>query len=132
MQDLTTASDAQASAGTTRLERIYQVTVLAMVFVEMLISAIDRQIFAVAMPQLKAEFGMSDKVVGLVSGLPFALLYAGLSIPIAWLADTRFRRTSLITISLMVWSAMTALCGLAGGILGPKPTLALFFESHAL
>jgi MFS family permease len=116
MQGLTAASDAQVSASTTRHKRIYQVTVLAMVFAEMLIAAIDRQIFAVVMPQLKAEFGMSDKVVGLVSGLPFALLYAGLSIPIAWLADRRFRRTSLITISLMVWSAMTAFCGLAGGV----------------
>jgi len=40
------------------------------------------------------------------------LFYTVLGIPIAWLAD-RKNRTWIITIALMIWSAMTALCGLA-------------------
>jgi predicted MFS family arabinose efflux permease len=47
-----------------------------------------------------------------MGGLAFALFYTGLGIPIALLAD-RFSRTWIMTIALAVWSAMTAVCGLA-------------------
>lgn len=114
--NLAVASEAQAPGGQRRVSGAYQATVLTLVFVELLIAAINRQIFGILTPQLKAAFGMSDKVVGLISGLPFTLWYAGLSVPIAWLADTRFRRNVLIAIALIVWSVMTVLCGLSGGV----------------
>ncbi|MGI9343125.1 MAG: spinster family MFS transporter, partial [Gammaproteobacteria bacterium] len=44
--------------------------------------------------------------------LAFALFYTALGIPIAMLAD-RANRTWIMTIALTVWSAMTAVCGLA-------------------
>jgi MFS family permease len=73
---------------------------------------VDRQIIAIVSPAIKAELGLSDSMLGLLKGLAFAVLYTTLGIPIAWLAD-RFNRVSIISVSLAVWSAFTALSGLA-------------------
>jgi len=47
-----------------------------------------------------------------MGGLAFALFYTLLGIPIAMLAD-RSNRTAIMTVALVFWSAMTAVCGLA-------------------
>jgi predicted MFS family arabinose efflux permease len=73
---------------------------------------VDRQIIGVVLEPIKAEFKVSDTMLGLLSGLSFALLYSTLGIPLARYAD-RGNRKHLITISLGVWSVMTALCGVA-------------------
>ncbi len=76
---------------------------------------VDRQILAILLPAIKVEFGVDDWVLGfLVSA--FALFYVTLGIPIAVLAD-RWNRRNLIVASLAIWSAMTALSGLAGNTL---------------
>jgi MFS family permease len=72
------------------------------------------QIIAVSLEPIRAEFRLSDTQLGLVSGTAFALFYGTLGIPIAWLAD-RYNRRNLIAICLCLWSATTALCGLAAG-----------------
>lgn len=73
---------------------------------------IDRQIVAILAVPIKADLGLTDTQLGLMGGLAFALLYTGLGIPVAMLAD-RFSRTWIMTVALAVWSAMTAVCGLA-------------------
>jgi predicted MFS family arabinose efflux permease len=73
---------------------------------------IDRQIVGILAVPIKADLGLTDTQLGLMGGLAFALFYTGLGIPIAMLAD-RFSRTWIMTIALTVWSAMTAVCGLA-------------------
>jgi MFS family permease len=55
-------------------------------------------------------------MLGLLKGLAFAVLYTTLGIPIAWLAD-RWNRVNIVSISLAVWSAFTALSGLAQNVL---------------
>jgi len=62
---------------------------------------------------IKNEFGLSDLQLGLMNGPAFALLYVIASIPIARLAE-RANRITIIAIAVACWSAMTALCGLAG------------------
>jgi MFS family permease len=47
-----------------------------------------------------------------MTGLAFAIFYTVLGIPIARLAD-RASRVNIITVALVVWSGMTALCGVA-------------------
>ena len=47
-----------------------------------------------------------------MGGIAFALFYSGLAIPIAWLAD-RKSRVNIIAVSVALWSAFTAACGLA-------------------
>ena len=75
-------------------------------------SSVDRVIISVLLEPIKAEFQVSDTMLGLLSGLSFALLYSVLGVPIARLAD-RGDRKLLITVALSVWSIMTVLCAAA-------------------
>jgi MFS family permease len=74
---------------------------------------IDRQILSILIEPIKEDLGLNDIQIGLLTGFAFAFFYATLGIPIAKLADRTNRRT-LIVGALTLWSAMTALCGLAG------------------
>lgn len=77
-----------------------------------LVSYIDRMALGVLQEPIKAELGLSDWHLGLLSGPAFALLYSIMGLPIARLAERR-SRTMVLAASLIVWSAMTMLCGLA-------------------
>ena len=73
---------------------------------------VDRQIVGVLAVPIKAELDLSDRQLGLMGGVAFALFYSTLAIPIAWLAD-RKSRIAIISVSVAVWSLFTALCGAA-------------------
>lgn len=72
----------------------------------------DRQILAILMQPIKEELALTDTQLGLLSGLAFALFYSTLGIPIASLAD-RSNRVNIISLSMAIWSALTAACGFA-------------------
>src|ERR1044071_3127149 len=77
------------------------------------VNVMDRsQILAASIQAIKKEFGASDFQLGLLSGIPFALFYSFLGIPIAALAD-RWSRVNVLALSVALWSGMTALCGMA-------------------
>jgi len=57
---------------------------------------------------IKAESGATDTLMGLFTGLAFALFYATLGVPMARLAD-RWSRRNVLAISMAVRSGMTAL-----------------------
>ncbi len=109
MSDIAAEEPAPAVAAKTDSYAWYVLVVLTIVYT---FNFVDRQIIAIVSPAIKAELGLSDSVLGLLKGLAFAVLYTTLGIPIAWLAD-RFNRVSIVTVSLAVWSAFTALSGLA-------------------
>ncbi len=90
----------------------YRTLVLVLLVTVYTFNFLDRQIIGILSIPIQAELGLSDTQLGLMRGLSFALFYATLGVPIAMLAD-RFNRTWIMTIALTVWSAMTALCGLA-------------------
>jgi len=75
---------------------------------------LDRQIMAILIPPIKAELGLSDTALGLLSGFAFTVFFSTIGLLIARLAD-RADRARIITWSLAVFSAMTAVCGLATG-----------------
>lgn len=75
----------------------------------------DRQILAVLIQPVKAEFGLSDLQIGLVTGLGFALTFALLGVPLGRLADRGSRR------SLISW------CRGLGGLLGAAGAAATGF-----
>jgi predicted MFS family arabinose efflux permease len=89
--------------------------VLAMLVVVYTFNFIDRQILAILLPAIKAEFGVNDTILGFLAGSAFALFYATLGVPIALLAD-RWNRRNLIALALAIWSGMTALSGIATNI----------------
>lgn len=85
---------------------------LGLLTVTYFFSYMDRQILAILQELIKEDLNLSDTQLGMLTGLAFAVFYAGLGIPVARLAD-RMNRKNIIAISLTVWSAMTAACGLA-------------------
>src|SRR5688572_25084849 len=87
--------------------RVLFILLLAYIF-----NFIDRQIIGVLAVPIKADLGLSDRQLGLMGGIAFALFYSGLAIPIAWLAD-RKNRVNIIAVSVALWSLCTAACGLA-------------------
>ena len=89
--------------------RRYVLGVLVVVYT---FNFIDRQILSILLEPIKNELHLSDTQLGLLTGFAFAMFYATLGIPIARYAD-RSNRRNLIAIALTVWSAMTALSGVA-------------------
>ena len=77
---------------------------------------VDRIIMNVLVEPVKAEFGISDARIGLLTGLAFAFLNVGLGLVIARYAE-RARRMTLVSIGTVLWSIATAACGLAGSFM---------------
>ncbi len=79
-----------------------------------ILNFLDRQIVNILAEPIKGELGLSDTQLGLLAGPAFAVFYAVLGIPIARYADNaKTNRVWLISICLAIWSAMTAICGVA-------------------
>jgi MFS family permease len=110
----------QAFASTGSLTGPYPYYVVAVIWLVMLLRLVDLQIIAVLLEPIRTEFKLSDTTLGLLSGTAFAFFYGTLGIPMAWVAD-RYNRRNLIAACLLLWSATTALCGMAGS------AIALFF-----
>ncbi|MFV0645472.1 MAG: spinster family MFS transporter [Sphingomonadaceae bacterium] len=89
--------------------RFYVVGVLMLAYV---CAFADRTILGLLVDPIKRDLVLSDTQVSLLAGFAFALFYTVLGIPCGWLAD-RTNRPRLILYGVLVWSAMTALCGLA-------------------
>src|SRR5581483_3422715 len=92
--------------------RWYAGYVLALLSLAYAVNVMDRAVLAVLLESIKHSFNTTDTQLGLLGGPAFALFYATLGIPIAALADRTSRRNVLGTCALL-WSAMTALCGMA-------------------
>ncbi len=90
----------------------YKASVLALLLATYTFNFIDRTIIATIGQAIKVDLHLSDTQLGLLGGLYFALLYTILGIPIARLAE-RWNRVSIISLSLVIWSGFTALCGSA-------------------
>jgi len=88
--------------------------VLALLLLAYIFNFLDRQILGILAPAIKADLHLSDTEFGAIGGLAFALLYAVLGVPLAYLAD-RTSRSAVVAGSLAVWSGFTALCGVATG-----------------
>jgi predicted MFS family arabinose efflux permease len=88
--------------------------VLAILLLAYIFNFLDRQILGILGPSIQAELHLSNSQFGAIGGTAFALLYAALGIPLAYLAD-RTSRSGVVAASLAVWSAFTALCGAAVG-----------------
>lgn len=85
---------------------------LAILFLVTTSNYVDRQIVGILLEPIKREFGVSDTVLGLLTGFSFAIFYATLGIPVARYADRGDRRL-LISLSLLVWSFFTFVSGFA-------------------
>ncbi|MBN3845857.1 MFS transporter [Paraburkholderia sp. Ac-20342] len=92
-----------------RATALYILVLLALVS---LLGYYDRFLIAIVTQAIKSDMHVSDARISLLSGLGFAAVYSLLAVPIARLSDGG-RRVRVLSLSLTVWSAMTALCGVA-------------------
>ncbi len=89
--------------------RWYVLIVMCVVYA---ISIADRYVVSTVLDPIRHEFQLSDSQIALLTGAPLALFYVTFGIPLSWLAD-RSNRRNILSASLVVWSAMSALCGLS-------------------
>jgi MFS family permease len=88
----------------------YAWIVVVLLMIAYTLSFLDRQILALLVTDIKLDLNVTDTQIGLLQGLAFTIFYTTLGIPIARMADYRNRR-NLISVGIMLWSAMTILCG---------------------
>lgn len=85
--------------------------VLTLFYIE---NFVGRQIMAVMIEPIKAEFGATDAQMGLLTGLGFALVFTLTGLSAGRLAD-KVNRTYLLAASAICWCILTAISGLATG-----------------
>jgi len=89
----------------------YAYYVLAMLFLVLATSLIDRNVLGILLEDIKADLRISDTELGLLTGPAFAVTNAIAGIPLARMAD-RFSRRDIVAWGLLAWSALTAMQGL--------------------
>jgi predicted MFS family arabinose efflux permease len=102
----------EAPLNQTETSNLYRNYVLVMLTLVYVFNFIDRQILVILQESIKKELHLSDTQLGMLSGFTFAIFYVTIGVPIARLADKGSRR-NIVTVSLGVWSVMTAVCGVA-------------------
>ena len=86
--------------------------VLVMMCLVYTLSIADRYVISTVLEPIRLELGLSDLEVNLAAGLPLAIFYLAFGFPLSWLID-RGNRRNIVAICLVIWSAMTMLCGKA-------------------
>jgi MFS family permease len=87
----------------------YLLTILAIVLA---FNYLDRVALGLLLQNIKVDLSLSDTQLGFLSGIAFALFYSVMGIPIARWAD-RGDRIAIVSLTVAVWSAMVAMCGMA-------------------
>lgn len=95
-----------------KISDLYRNYVLVMLTLVYVFNFIDRQLLVILQESIKKELQLSDTQLGMLSGFTFAIFYVTMGIPIARFADKGNRR-NIVSISLGLWSLMTACSGLA-------------------
>src|SRR5215218_6771494 len=94
---------------------------LSVLFLLNALNFFDRNVLGAVVEPLRREWGLGDAQVGWI-GTAFTLLYAVVGLPLGALADT-WTRTWLLGGGALLWSAMTAVSGLAtsfGGLFAAR------------
>lgn len=110
------ASYVTTEAVPTTSERLYAWYVLAMLLIVYVFNWFDRYLLIITMESIKRDLGISDTALGLLTGIVFSAVYSVAGLFVARWADLTSRR-SIITGGLVLWSVMTAACGMAGNFL---------------
>ena len=84
--------------------------ILAIMCLTYAINIADRYVVTTVMESMRLELHLTDSGIAFLTGIPLAVFYVTLGIPLSWLADKSNRR-NILAAALVVWSAMTALCG---------------------
>jgi MFS family permease len=91
------------------VERWYVLILMMLIYA---INIADRYVVSTVLEPIRLELHLSDLGVAFLTGVPLALFYVTCGIPMSWLAD-RSNRRNILSLSLIVWSGFTALCGMS-------------------
>jgi MFS family permease len=72
----------------------------------------DRYVVSTVLEPIRLELRLTDTGVAFLTGVPLALFYVTLGIPLSWLAD-RSNRRNILAACVLIWSGFTAACGLS-------------------
>ncbi|MDP9090229.1 MAG: MFS transporter [Pseudomonadota bacterium] len=96
--------------------RRYAWYVVAMLLAVSVLGYLDRLILSLLISPIKAELGLTDTQVGMITGMAFALLYVIAGIPIGQLID-KSNRIVVLAVCVLIWSVATAGGGLASSFI---------------
>ncbi len=105
----TTAINVTQARSPSHAERWYVLILMCLIYA---INIADRYVVSTVLEPIRLELHLEDAGVAFLTGIPLALFYVTCGIPMSWLAD-RANRRNILSISLIVWSAFTALCGVS-------------------
>jgi MFS family permease len=97
---------------------------LFLLFLANLLNVADRALLGIVVDPVKADLGLSDTQMSIVSGTAFVLFNLVVGIFIARAVD-RSNRKRILILGIALWSAATALTGLAQGFLSLAVTRVL-------
>jgi MFS family permease len=86
--------------------------VLMMMVLVYTLSIADRYVVSTVLQDIKLDLQLTDSGVAFLTAIPLAFFYVFLGFPLSYLLD-RFNRRNIVAASLILWSAMTMLCGVA-------------------
>lgn len=105
---------AQSTGAETATSNTYAVYALVVLTLTYVVNFMDRFALVAMTEHIRADLGLSDAQLGLLTGFAFSLFYAVLGVPVAILAD-RVGRVRVIAASVALWSLMTILGSRASG-----------------
>ena len=88
--------------------------IVAVLIAASTLSFVDRMLLTLLVAPIREAFAISDLQLSLLHGFAYGATFAVLGLPIARWAD-RSRRTRILALSTLAFSAATAACGLARG-----------------
>ena len=106
------SAQAAAPQGAPSSPTRYAWIVLILLTLTNVLSFMDRYLVNILAQPIKEDLGISDAQLGLLTGFAMSISHSLVGLPLAWLSERR-NRVAIIAGSVLVWSAMTALCGRA-------------------
>jgi len=91
------------------IERWYVLVTMCLVYA---VNIAARYVVTTVFEPLRIELSLTDTGTAFITGWVLAMFYVVAGIPVAWFAD-RWNRRAILGLSLILWSAFTAACGLA-------------------
>jgi MFS family permease len=102
-----TTLDAPAVHAPSTILRWYVLVLTCLIYA---INIADRYVVSTVLEPIRLDLHLTDSGVAILTGWPLAIFYGTFGIAISWLAD-RANRRNILAISLVIWSAFTAVCG---------------------
>jgi MFS family permease len=104
-----TAIDVPRARAPSSILRWYVLILTCLIYA---INIADRYVVSTVLEPIRIELHLDDAGVAFLTGWPLAIFYVTFGIAVSWLAD-RSNRRNILAVSLIVWSAFTALCGMS-------------------